>query len=126
MRLLVSLAITLSMILVLGFWSNYSLQASTDELTRNIDGITLSIEDERWSAAQMQTDELEKVWQEKARWWPIFLDHQEMDNIEFSMARVKEYVASQDNPLARGQLSELRLMIKHIPKKEAVNIENIL
>ena len=126
MRLLVSLAITLSMILALGFWSNHSLQASTDELTRNIDRISMSIEDERWGTAQMQTDKLEKIWQEKARWWPIFLDHQEMDNIEFSMARVKEYVASQDNPLARGQLSELRLMIKHIPKKEAVNIENIL
>lgn len=126
MRLLISLAISLSLILTLGFWSNYSLQASTDEMTRNIDRIIISIENERWGAAQTQTDQLEKIWQDKARWWPIFLDHQEMDNIEFSLARFKAYVASQDNSLAQGQLSELRLMIKHIPQKEAVNIENIL
>ncbi len=99
MRLLMSLAITLIAILGLGFWTNYSLQASTDELTCNIDQLSTEIESERWEAAQMQTEKLEKIWQEKARWWPIFLDHQEMDNINFSLARVKAYVASQDNAL---------------------------
>ena len=56
----------------------------------------------------------------------IILDHQEIDNIEFSLAKIKEYVASRDLPLALGQLSELKLMIEHIPRKEAVNLENIL
>lgn len=46
-----------------------------------------------------------------------FSDHQEMDNIEFSLARVKEYVTSQDDALSLGQLSELKLMIEHIPRK---------
>ena len=114
------------MIIALGFWSNYSLQASTEELTHNIDQISISIENQRWEAARVQTDKFEKIWQDKARWWPIIMDHQEMDNIEFSLARFKEYVNCQDNSLARGQLSELRLMIRHIPQKEAVTIKNIL
>ncbi len=126
MRLLMSLAITLIAILGLGFWTNYSLLASTDELTRNIDQLSAEIESEQWEAAQIQIEKLERNWQEKVRWWPIFLDHQEMDNINFSLARVKAYVASRDTPLSRGQLSELRLMIKHIPEKEAVSIKNIL
>ena len=126
MRLLISLVITLSIIVALGLWSNYSLQASTDDLTRSIDKISISIEKQQWEAARKQTDKLDKIWQGKAAWWPIMLEHQEIDNIEFSLARFKEYVNCQDNSLAQGQLSELRLMIRHIPQKEAVNIKNIL
>lgn len=126
MRLLTTLAITLIIIISLGLWTNSSLQSSTKELTRNIDRISAAIEDKRWDTAQQQTKELAGTWQEKARWWPIFLDHQEIDNIDFSLARVEKYVASQNNPLAQGQLAELRLMIKHIPEKESVNMKNIL
>lgn len=126
MRLLCSIAAILALLLGLGFWTNYSLQASTDELTQNIDQISKSMENQDWDQARKQTVELEIVWEEKARWWPIFLDHQEMDNIEFSLAKVKKYVSSRNNALAQGQLAELRLMIRHIPSKEAVNIENIL
>ncbi len=126
MKLLSSLAVILALILGLGFWSGHSLQTSTNELTRKIDQISETIEGEHWQTAQIKTAQLEDIWKEKAKWWPIFLDHQEMDNIDFSLARVKQYVASQDNALSMGQLSELRLMIEHIPKKEAVNIKNIL
>jgi hypothetical protein len=49
-----------------------------------------------------------------------------MDNIEFSLAKVKAYVSSHNQALALGQLEELKLMLKHIPEKEALNIKNIL
>lgn len=126
MRLLSTLAVILALLLVLGFWSNDSLQNSTDELSRKINQINLAIEESHWEEARMMTGKLETSWRQDAKWWPIFLDHQEMDNIDFSLAKVKKYVASQDEPLALGQLSELKLMIEHIPQKEAVNIENIL
>ena len=102
------------------------MQASTDDLTRSIDKISISIEKQQWEAARKQTDKLDKIWQGKAAWWPIMLEHQEIDNIEFSLARFKEYVNCKDKAMAQGQLSELRLMIRHIPQKEAVNIKNIL
>lgn len=126
MRLLTSIGIILALLICLGLWTNYSLQVSTRALTRDIDQISQDIEARHWEKAQAHTEELEKAWRQEARWWPIFLDHQEMDNINFSMARVKAYVASRDNPSARGQLAELRLMIRHIPDKEAVNLKNIL
>lgn len=126
MRLLATLGIILALILGLGFWTNYSLQRSTNELSQKIDRISKAVEGNQWETAEQQTGKLEKSWAQKARWWPIFLDHQEMDNIEFSLAKVKEYVASHDSPLSRGQLSELKLMIEHIPRKEEINLENIL
>lgn len=125
MRLLVSIFVIVLMILGAGFWTNHALQETTRDLTAQVDRITQEIKGERWDQAIQQTKDLEKTWKEEAKWWPALLDHQEMDNIEFSLAKVKEYVASRDYPLALGQLSELKLMIEHIPRKESVKIENI-
>lgn len=126
MRLLGTMIVILIFIVSAGFWINHELQDSTRDLTRQIDRVEVLVNDNHWEAAMKQTELLEKVWKQEAKWWPIFLEHQEMDNIEFSMAKFKEYVASKNNSLAQGQLSEIKLMIEHIPRKEEVNLINIL
>ncbi|MEN6326582.1 MAG: DUF4363 family protein [Syntrophomonas sp.] len=126
MRLLESIIIILILIVCAGFWINHELQVSTQDLTRQIDRVGILVKESHWEAAVEQTEVLDKVWQQEAKWWPIFLEHQEMDNIEFSLAKFKEYVASKNNSLARGQLSEMKLMIEHIPRKEEINLKNIL
>ena len=125
MRLLTTLAVILALVIGMGAWFNHSLQTSSDDLTGQIKLLSSTIRQQDWETAVEHSENLEKLWEQKAKWWPVFLDHQEMDNIEFSLARVKEYVISQDDSLSLGQLSELKLMIKHIPRKEAVNLENI-
>ncbi len=110
----------------LGFWTNHKLVASTGDLLENIEMIEIGLENKQWGEARRQTDDLGKMWDEKASWWPTVLDHQEIDNIEFAMSRLKEYIGNQNAALSWGQLSELKLMIKHIPEKEAVTVKNIL
>lgn len=126
MRLLLALLIIFAAVISLGFWTNHLLQASASELLQNIGQIEQGLERNQWDMAYAQTTELEKAWDEKAKWWPTILDHSEIDNIEFSMAKVKEYVATKNIALSRGQLSELKLMIKHIPETEAIELKNIL
>jgi len=126
MRLLGSVIVILISVIGAGFWVNHGLQASTNDLIQQIDRVNIQIKENNWQAAIDQTEKLEKCWKQEAKWWPVFLEHQEMDNIEFSMARFKEYVASNNNSLSLGQLSELRLMIEHIPRKEEINLKNIL
>ncbi|MEN6350379.1 MAG: DUF4363 family protein [Syntrophomonas sp.] len=126
MRLLASVIAIVILITGAGIWINHELQASTNDLVKQIDRINLEIKGNHWETAMQQTIILEKGWQQEAKWWPVFLEHQEMDNIEFSMARFKEYVASKNKSLSRGQLSEIKLMLEHIPKKEAVTLTNIL
>ncbi len=126
MRLLTVLLIILTCLVGLGFWNNAALWETTDQMTVQIEQIMQEIDGQRWDQASQQTARLEKNWHEKAKWWPVFLDHQEIDNIEFSLAKVKKYVDTHDKPLAQGQLSELHLMLEHIPEKETINLENIL
>lgn len=126
MRLLAALLIIFAGVVVLGGWTNYKLEVTTGDLLKTIDSLDRAIEKKDWDRAGEGTARLEKSWEEKAGWWPVLLDHQEMDNIEFSLSRIKEYVSSHDLSLSRGQLAELREMIRHIPEKEAVTLKNIL
>ncbi|HEX3012034.1 MAG TPA: DUF4363 family protein [Syntrophomonadaceae bacterium] len=126
MRLVASIIVLIGLIISGGLWTNHALQISTDHLTRQIQQVNSEIKQDSWEAAGRQTIRLEKMWKKEAKWWPVVLDHQEMDNIDFSLARVKEYVASRNSSLALGQLSEVKIMLEHIPKKEAVTLENIL
>ncbi|MFZ5650041.1 MAG: DUF4363 family protein [Bacillota bacterium] len=126
MRLLAALIILFAVIVTAGFWMNHQLEVSTAQLLANIDKIEDEIRVNNWEKAYRQTTGLEKTWRKEAGWWPMVLDHQEMDNIEFALARFKEYVYAQNPVLSRAQLSELRLMIRHIPEKEALSIQNIL
>jgi hypothetical protein len=126
MRLLTVLLIVFTCLVGVGIWNNSTLWDTTDEMTSQIEQIMKEIDGQRWDQARQQSARLEKNWHDKAKWWPVFLDHQEIDNIEFSMAKVKKYVETRNAPLAQGQLSELHLMLEHIPDKETINLENIL
>ncbi len=125
MRLLGSVIVILLLIVGADIWINHKLQSTADGLVEQIDQLSLQIKENQWQNAVEQTEEFEQEWKQKAEWWPMYIEHQEMDNIEFSLARFKEYVASEDDALSLGQLSEIRTMIEHIPRKEDIDLGNI-
>lgn len=125
MRLLLVLLFVFASLIGFGFYINHRLEVATVEFVRDIDRITGDVKEGDWERATTGADRLESDWKKKAGWWPAVLDHQEIDNIEFAFSRVSAYLASRDAPLSRGQLSELRKMIKHIPEKEALSLKNI-
>ena len=125
MRLLLSVLLAVALVTAAGLGVNRQLGMATDRLVAQIDRISAAIEQDDWDGAAGETDRLIAVWEQEACWWPIFFEHYEMDNIEFSMAKCKEYVACKNAPLSLGQLSEIRLMIEHMSRKEAVSLGNI-
>lgn len=126
MKLVTVLAILFAAAIAMGIWSNNSMAASARELSGKVESIAGSITDQNWEQAEKQMSSLEKTWNSKKNWWPALIDHQEIDNIDFSMARIKEYINARDPGLSRGEISTLKLMINHIPAKEALNLGNIL
>ena len=125
MRVLAGLFLAFAIIIATGIWTNHTLKKSTEEFLGSIGEIEQSLENNHWEAARERFREMEKSWEKKSKWWQVILDHQEMDNIEFSMARTGAYLEKENIPLTWGQLSELRLIIRHIPEREAFNIQNI-
>ena len=126
MRIFIAIIISTVLIFSAGLWVNDSLQEASDHLSERIEMVCQDIKSNDWENARDNINKLELRWGDYARWWPIIIDHQEMDNIEFSLARAKEYINEEKRSLALGQLAEIRLMVKHLPEKEKVNLKNIL
>lgn len=125
MRLLTTLLIIFGAVLAAGFWTNQKIASSSNELLQDVDKINAQIQAEDWDGAMEYTGALEENWEQKVKWWPALLDHREIDNIDFAIAKHREYIAAKNAPLALGQLSEIRQMIKHIPEKGEVSLTNI-
>lgn len=126
MKQLIILSMAVALAIGLGLWVNHSLEVASQDLCQSIQVLTKEVEQGNWQEASGKVEHLEKQWQEIGSWWPVVLDHQEIDNIEFSLAKLKEYVAAKNRALSMGSLSELKLMILHLPEKETVNLKNIL
>ncbi len=126
MRLLAGLFVMIVLIVAFGLWTNHSLDKASQELTENIKQVTQEVQEDNWPEANKHIEELEQKWEKIGTWWPMVLDHQEIDNIEFALAKLKEYIATKDNVMSLAQLSELKLMILHLPEKEALTLKNIL
>lgn len=126
MKQLIILSIAVALIIGLGLWVNHSLDVAAKDLNRSIQSIKQEVEQDNWQEAKEKVEALEKQWQKVGAWWPIVMDHQEIDNIEFSLAKLKEYIATKNKSLSMGNLSELKLMILHLPEKETINLTNIL
>lgn len=126
MRTLIALTIIFTIFIGLGIWTVSSLDDSADYLGEEIAEIMQLAEKGQWDIAHKRTLDLKKNWDKQAKWWPMILDHQEIDNIEFALAKLEKYLQTKNIDLSLGQLAELKLMIQHIPEKEAVSIKNIL
>lgn len=126
MRMLTIIGVILGLLIGAGSWINYALQDAAERLSSRVEQVSVELKRGDWSAARRGSEQMQSSWKQDARWWPVVLDHQEIDNIEFTMARTGEYVNNKDLALAQGQLAELKLMVEHIPRKEMVNLENIL
>ncbi|MGE5458328.1 MAG: DUF4363 family protein, partial [Methanococcaceae archaeon] len=58
--------------------------------------------------------------------WALLLDHQEIDNINISLSKMKEYIKGKNKNDSLAEVSTLKLLFIHIPEKEAISLKNIL
>ncbi|HUW63626.1 MAG TPA: DUF4363 family protein [Spirochaetia bacterium] len=126
MKLVWAVLAVFAVIVSLGFWADYSLNASIGRLLQNVDLTAQALKSNQWDAAYGQSLQLETTWGQTTGWWPVVLDHGEIDIVRFDVGRLKEYIAGRNSALALGQVEELRLKLEHIPEKDAITLRNIL
>ncbi len=80
---------------------------------------------ENWSEAEEILKVLENKWVENKTYWAILINHNEVDNIEQSIERIKQYVRLNDPLEASAETAGLRRYFLHIPENERLTIENI-
>lgn len=125
-KVLTSIIILTSVIILSGILTLFYLINSAGKLEKDIAAITESVDSEQWEKAKLGLDDFEKKWTHTKYGWAMLIDHFEIDNIENTFTKSKEYIEAKDSPSSLAELAALRQYIKHIPEKEGFSIKNIL
>lgn len=121
---LIMVAIT---IIFIGFavWTQHSLAASAEKLEQRLSSLESAIKDDNWEMANDQLESFNQLWRKTKNSWQIFINHEEIDNIDATLARVKQLVSLKAKADSLSEISALRLFIVHIPQKESLCLVNI-
>jgi len=104
---------------------NSVFKEESQEIVNIIEDIEKEINKKDWDGIQVSVSSLQKHWQEISKLWKIFTEHEELDKIELSMLKVKEYAGVKNEDLIRPELESLKFLVDHIYTNNKFNIENI-
>ncbi|PKM88024.1 MAG: hypothetical protein CVU87_08465 [Firmicutes bacterium HGW-Firmicutes-12] len=121
----ISLFLVGLLILTSGWGTYFLLDKDSMKLLAPVEEILVSIENNNWKEVNQHLNIINQIWEEVSVYWPMLIHHQEMDRIEESLNKLKSYLLHQDKNQAMAELYNLIYFIKHIPQKEAFNIQNV-
>lgn len=120
LSLFVLFIIILSGVLIIRFF-----KSSSSEISENIERTSTLVTQGNWDDAKTSIEKIEKEWDMTEKSWTLLTDHIEIDNIELSMKKSKEYIETKTPAEALAELESLKFMVQHIYTKELPNLKNI-
>jgi len=121
---LISLILSVIMIFTISSSIKY-LNTVSQNLSELNDEIEQNINDENWEEAYKITIEYTEKWQSYSKKIKLFLDHQEIDNIETELWQLPQYIKEKSKDEALASVYVLKYLLNHIADIEKIKIENI-
>jgi phosphoenolpyruvate carboxylase len=118
----IGLSITL---LVIGIFYNIKLEEVSSRLCETVNNITASLHNEDFISASKNTKKLENEIKKLEVFFASTGNHQEIDNIEMSLAELKRYIEGEQKYDALAKSQVLDFLFHHLPKNSRLRIENI-
>ncbi len=126
MRVFIASLIIFAVLLGFGIFAYYYIDNTAHTLLTVTETVEKNVEAGEWQQAGKNFSKMYSSWNRISPKWTVLIDHQELDNINVSIFRVKKFMDTRDLPGFMTELAELKLLLKHIPEKEALNLKNIL
>lgn len=126
MKVLIAAMVIFVLLVGFGGFASYYINNTANTLFIGAERVEKSVDARDWQQAEKNFNQLNSSWNRTSPKWTTLIDHQELDNINISMSKVKKYMDTRDLPGFMTETAELKLLFKHIPEKEALNLKNIL
>lgn len=124
-KVFLSVFILAAMIVGISCVSQRILYVTSSELEKDLVRVEDSTVSNDWDTAAASLEKVREKWSGIKGTWAILIDHMEIDNIDITLARVEQYILCKDTSSALAEASALMKYVRHIPRKEALNLENI-
>ena len=123
-NVVISLTISVIMIIAISFSIKYLNKVSQD-LGKLNDEIEQYIIDDNWDKAYKTSIEFTEKWTDCSKKIKLFLNHQELDNIEMELSKLPQYIKEMTKDESLASVHTLKFLVDHISELEKVKIQNI-
>ncbi len=120
------LIVSLIVLILSGIWEinylkNSSIYALSDlEYSRNL------VENGNFTLANEQINSIDDSWKNIKTVWSIFIDHEEIGNIDERILDYKTCIELKDKDEAIKAAKELERIFKHVVEKQEIRVGNII
>lgn len=83
------------------------------------------IKDNKYTLAKSTFNDTIHKWERYKKKWAMLIEHQEIDNIDEQIAKIRELLEQTNKDLLLSELSTLKFYIKHVEDMSLLKIENI-
>jgi hypothetical protein len=121
---LITIIVTLIILIDIATY-NY-LNTTSQNFNNTIINIEKDVNNEKWDSAKNKIEKLDKTWKKTNSKWAILIEHNEIDEIDITLAKLKSYIYTNNKNFSLAELKTLNEKFKHIPVSEKLILENIL
>jgi hypothetical protein len=126
LKITISILLLLIIIIGLGLFSFSFLESSSKVIENQLVEVENNTYSGDWVKAGAWINSVKSNWASTSRIWTALIDHAEIDNIDTALAKMEKFILVKDSSMTLSEIATLKLLIKHIPDKEAFNLKNIL
>lgn len=119
-------AVVLSLIVAGLCFADITLTDKTcDKLTRELDNCRMAYESSDYAAAEKYAEALEKSWAEQEDLFSVFINHELIDDMGVSLAKLVPLAESRDD-MFLVECRVIEMTLKHIKNDSTVNLHSVL
>ncbi len=119
------LIVLLVFIIGLDVYSYYYLKNTAADISRSIEELPETIDREDWGKAYSSLAKTTKKWSSVKGMWAVLINHDEIDNIDMILARLKSFVKYKDVNESVAGYREFKEVVEHIPESQRFSLVNI-
>lgn len=116
------------MALLIGSWfvfDGYSEDKLADFSSYIKDELIPAVEDEKWDESVSMVNDLSNHWHDYRKKALFFLDTEEINEIDFCLAKAEKYIEARDVSNSSGELNSLAEQLIFMYEKQDINAANI-
>lgn len=125
MKTMIEIIVVILIIVALNFVASNFLNKEVEYYSEMIDNIYINIQNNKIDKAYEDIDSITERWENTHVIWSILSAHEDLENVELIMKKLKDHNVTSDITVASIELIELKGVLEHNANNYFVNIENI-
>lgn len=125
MKTMIEIIVVILIIVALNFVASNFLNKEVEYYSEMIDNIYKNIQNNKIDQAYKDIDSITERWENTHVIWSILSAHEDLENVELIIKKLKDHNVTSDITVASIELIELKGVLEHNANNYFVNIENI-